>query len=63
MPHRAQGGLAKLRTEKPPSLWPKFKGGFSMYGYLQNVKMNVNNATRHRPKFYFSARAGETGLS
>jgi hypothetical protein len=28
----------------------KYQGGFSMYGYLQNVKTNVSNAKRKRPK-------------
>jgi hypothetical protein len=28
----------------------KYQGGFSMYRYLQNVKTNVSNAKRKRPK-------------
>lgn len=32
--------------ENPSRYWPKFRDGFSMYGYLQNVKTDVSNAKR-----------------
>ena len=38
------------KIEIPPLCSAKVWGGFSMYGYLQNVKTNVSNATRNRPK-------------
>jgi hypothetical protein len=42
--------LTSCWIENPPVAWSKFRGGFSMYGYLQNIKMNVSNAKRKVPK-------------
>ena len=35
----------------------KYQGGFAMYGYLQNEKINVSNATRNRPNVIKSLKS------
>ena len=46
----AHKGLTDNEIAMPPIYRPKYQGGFAMYGYLQNVKTNVSNARRKRPK-------------
>ena len=40
-----------MGSRKPPTHFGQsYEGGFSMFGYLQNVKTNVSNANKKRPK-------------
>ena len=38
------------KETKPSQHRPKYREGFVMYIYLQNVKTNVSNAKRNMPK-------------
>lgn len=48
--NRPQSRLTKYQNRKStPTLAKVYRSGFSMYGYLQNVKINVSNAKRNIP--------------
>ena len=55
--NRPQGGLTEIMSSKTTPSLAKVRGGFSMYGYLQNVKTNVSNAKRNRPKVMISLKS------
>ena len=50
-------GWPLQEIELPPCNCQVYKGGFSMYDYLQNVNTNVSNARRKRPKVIKSIKS------
>lgn len=53
----AHKGLTDYKNSKTTPNRPKYKGGFAMYGYLQNENINVSNARRKRPKVIKSLKS------